>query len=291
MEPDLNDLPLHPHRHVTNPYLIHNNGLLSPPSTSPDAPGLNPHLLFSSSSTAPASLSPPKKKRGRPRKYGTPEQALAAASSPSSKGRKEAPSALSRQLPERGVAGSWDGKRGHLSKKSTTQFSSLGNAGHGFVPHVIAVAAGDDVAQRVMEFIQQSKREICVLSASGSISTVSLKQPATTGGIITYGGWFEIITLSGSYIQTHHGGRTGGLSVCLSSPDGLLIGGGVGGPLTAAGPVQVIIGSFVFDTKKDHSSAPPDESPSKSMPHISSVDAGHFMVHTETHAPNSWLED
>lgn len=34
------------------------------------------------------------------------------------------------------------------------------------------------------------------------------------------------------------GGKTGGLSVCLAS-DGQIIGGGVGGPLKAAGPVQV----------------------------------------------------
>lgn len=33
--------------------------------------------------------------------------------------------------------------------------------------------------------------------------------------------------------------RGGGLSVCLSNSDGQIIGGGVGGPLKAAGPVQV----------------------------------------------------
>lgn len=40
-------------------------------------------------------------------------------------------------------------------------------------------------------------------------------------------------------MRTELGGRTGGLSVCLSSTDGQIIGGGVGGPLTAAGPIQV----------------------------------------------------
>jgi hypothetical protein len=37
-----------------------------------------------------------------------------------------------------------------------------------------------------MLFMQQSKREICILSASGSISNASLRQPATSGGNITY---------------------------------------------------------------------------------------------------------
>lgn len=54
-------------------------------------------------------------------------------------------------------------------------------------------------------------------------------------------GLFDILSLSGSYTCTELGGRTGGLRVCLSSVDGHIIGGGVGGPLTAAGPIQVII--------------------------------------------------
>lgn len=37
-----------------------------------------------------------------------------------------------------------------------------------------------------MLFMQQSRREICILSASGSISNASLRQPATSGGNITY---------------------------------------------------------------------------------------------------------
>lgn len=48
--------------------------------------------------------------------------------------------------------------------------------------------------------------------------------------------------MSGSYLLTDSGGsrnRSGGLSVSLASPDGRVIGGGVGGMLTAASPVQV----------------------------------------------------
>lgn len=39
--------------------------------------------------------------------------------------------------------------------------------------------------------------------------------------------------------------RTGGLSVSLASPDGRVIGGGVGGMLIAAGPVQVAVSSWL----------------------------------------------
>lgn len=64
--------------------------------------------------------------------------------------------------------------------------------------------------------------------------------------LLLYQGRFDIISLSGSYIRTEMGGRSGGLSVCLSSTDGQIIGGGVAGPLTAAGPVQVVFNLHVF---------------------------------------------
>lgn len=55
--------------------------------------------------------------------------------------------------------------------------------------------------------------------------------------------------MSGSYLVTNSGGahnRSGGLSVSLASPDGRVIGGGVGGMLIAASPVQVINAGTVF---------------------------------------------
>ncbi|KAI5423976.1 hypothetical protein KIW84_030266 [Lathyrus oleraceus] len=133
------------------------------------------------------------------------------------------------------------------------RWSDVGNAGQGFSVHVIAVAAGEDVGQKIMQFVQQNRGEICILSASGSISNASLRQPASSGGNITYEGRFDIISLTGSYVRNETGGRSGGLSVCLSNSDGQIIGGGIGGPLKAAGPVQVIVGTFSADNKKDTS--------------------------------------
>lgn len=57
--------------------------------------------------------------------------------------------------------------------------------------------------------------------------------------------------MSGSYLLADSGGsrnRTGGLSVSLASPDGRVIGGGVGGMLIAASPVQVFCDCFIFHT-------------------------------------------
>ncbi|KAF5959011.1 hypothetical protein HYC85_000220 [Camellia sinensis] len=231
----------------------------SPAATSPtngilqNADNRAPHMVYPN--PVPSAVTPPlesvRRKRGRPRKYGTPEQAAAAKRAPSSSHltkKKEQPFGGWRwcfvsvfSFEEIPVGCSW----GFLD------YDDFGNAGQGFTPHIISVAAGEDTHQKIMLFMQQTKREICILSASGSISNPCLRQPATSGGNITYEGRFDILSLSGSYIRTELGGRTGGLSVCLSSTDGHIIGGGIGGPLKAAGPVQVIVGTFLIDTKKD----------------------------------------
>jgi Plants and Prokaryotes Conserved (PCC) domain len=56
-------------------------------------------------------------------------------------------------------------------------------------------------------------------------------------------GCFEILSLSGSYMITENDSgaccRTGGLSISLSSTDGRVFGGRVGGVLIAASPIQV----------------------------------------------------
>lgn len=37
-----------------------------------------------------------------------------------------------------------------------------------------------------MAFSQQGSRTICILSANGAICNVTLRQPATSGGTVTY---------------------------------------------------------------------------------------------------------
>ncbi|KAL6989128.1 hypothetical protein U1Q18_014879 [Sarracenia purpurea var. burkii] len=228
----------------------------SPATTTPPTNGIlsnierAPQMVYPHS--VPSVVPPPgetvRRKRGRPRKYGTPEMAAAAkrmAASSSS-------ATISHPKKKDQTLGSGGGASSSLSSSTKkTQLAAFGNTGQGFTPHIISVAAGEDVYQKIMLFMQQSKREICILSASGSIYNPSLRQPATSGGNITYEGRFDILSLCGSYIRTEHGGRTGGLSVCLSNTDGHIIGGGIGGPLKAAGAVQVIVGTFLTDTGKD----------------------------------------
>ncbi|CAK7355752.1 unnamed protein product [Dovyalis caffra] len=122
------------------------------------------------------------------------------------------------------------------------------SVGANFTPHIITVNAGEDVTMKIISFSQQGPRAICILSANGVISSVTLRQPDSSGGTLTYEGRFEILSLSGSFMPTETGGtrsRSGGMSVSLASPDGRVVGGGVAGLLVAASPVQVVVGSFL----------------------------------------------
>ncbi|CAL9054028.1 AT-hook motif nuclear-localized protein 10-like isoform X2 [Musa acuminata AAA Group] len=196
---------------------------------------------------------PVKRKRGRPRKYGPDGLAL----NPLSTAASVLPVAGAFS-PRAGMANPADATKkprgrppGSGNKKQ--KLGALGSSGTGFTPHVITVTAGEDVFSKIMSFSQHGSRAICILSANGAISNVTLRQPATSGGTVTYEGRFEILSLSGSFLLSESGGqrsRTGGLSVSLAGPDGRVLGGGVAGLLMAASPVQVVMGSFIPDGKK-----------------------------------------
>ncbi|VVA10980.1 PREDICTED: AT-hook motif nuclear-localized [Prunus dulcis] len=189
-----------------------------------------------------------KKKRGRPRKYG-PDKTVSSALSPMP---------ISSSIPLTGEFSAWKRGRGRpvdSVKKSHKYdvFESSGekiaySVGANFTPHVLTVHAGEDVTMKIMSFSQQGSRAICILSANGTISNVTLRQPSSSGGTLTYEGRFEILSLSGSYIAIENAGtksRSGGMSVALAGPDGRVVGGGLAGMLIAAGPVQVVVGSFL----------------------------------------------
>ncbi|GMH19708.1 hypothetical protein Nepgr_021549 [Nepenthes gracilis] len=195
----------------------------------------------------PAAAMDVKKKRGRPRKYG-PDGSLTTALSPMP---------ISASIPLTGDFSAWKHARVKpfqaIKKARRLEYDSLGDqlaylVGSNFTPHVITVNAGEDVAMKVLSFSHQESRAICVLSASGSISNVTLRQPNSSGGTMTYEGRFEILSLTGSFMPTDNGimkSRSGGLSVSLAGPDGRVFGGALAGLLVAASPVQVVLGSFL----------------------------------------------
>ncbi|CAA7408016.1 unnamed protein product [Spirodela intermedia] len=197
---------------------------------------------------------PLKRKRGRPRKYG-PDGTMALALSPVSSAGGSGQNAGSPLSPLSGSSPGMKKARGRPPGSGRKQqMAALGSAGIGFTPHVITVKAGEDVASKIMSFSQHGPRAVCILTANGSISNVTLRQAAMSGGTVTYEGRFEILSLSGSFLLSESGGqrsRTGGMSVSLAGPDGRVLGGGVAGQLTAASPIQVVVGSFLADGRKE----------------------------------------
>ncbi|KAI7755857.1 hypothetical protein M8C21_002739 [Ambrosia artemisiifolia] len=145
---------------------------------------------------------------------------------------------------------------GSLNKKQKGE--SVGSSGFGFTPHIIVVQPGEDVLNKIMSFTHNGLRAVCIMSGTGVISNVMLRQAATSGGTATYEGRFDILSLSGSFVLSEASGqrtRTGGLSITLSGPNGPVFGGVVAGILTAASSVQVIVGTFLPDNRKEPLSA------------------------------------
>ncbi|KAJ4773690.1 AT hook motif DNA-binding family protein [Rhynchospora pubera] len=204
---------------------------------------------------------PVKKKRGRPRKYGpdgkAPSDALQSQASRYGNESGSGGSALV-SMPGDDSQKKRRGRPPGTGRKQ--QLASLGewfsgSAGTGFTPHVIIIHPDEDVVSKIMAFSNQGPRAVSILSANGSVSTVTLCQ-SESSGVVTYEGLFEILSLSGSYLLTESNGartRSGGLTITLSGPDGRVLGGILGGVLRASTSVQVVIGSFLYGISKSKS--------------------------------------
>ncbi|XP_073154195.1 AT-hook motif nuclear-localized protein 1-like [Henckelia pumila] len=213
----------------------------------------------------PVSISPPtdtaavvggavslKKKRGRPRKYG-PDGSVSLTLSPKPLSSSAPPPVIDFSSVQKRGKVRYAGGSATKMQELRMETESLGewvscSVGANFTPHIIAVGAGEDITMKVISFSQQGPRAICILSANGVVSSVTLRQPDSSGGTLTYEGRFEILSLNGSFMPSETGGvrnRSGGMSVSLASPDGRVLGGGVAGLLVAASPVQIVVGSFL----------------------------------------------
>jgi hypothetical protein len=119
-------------------------------------------------------------------------------------------------------------------------------------PHALEVAVGCDVGESVLQFVRRRQIGLCIISGSGTVASVTLRQPTVSAGPLNFRGRFEILSLSGMYLPSPSsssssslsGGLTMELTISLPGAQGRVVGGSVAGELTAAGPVTIIAASF-----------------------------------------------
>ncbi|KAL9230151.1 hypothetical protein vseg_005538 [Gypsophila vaccaria] len=114
--------------------------------------------------------------------------------------------------------------------------------------HVLEINTGADIVECLTTFAQRRHRGVSVLSGSGIVTNVTLRQPAAPSGVITLHGRFEILSLSGAFLPAPSPPGATGLTVYLAGGQGQVVGGSVVGPLLASGPVLVIAATFTNAT-------------------------------------------
>lgn len=111
--------------------------------------------------------------------------------------------------------------------------------------HVLEICAGSDIVESVSNYARRRGTGVCVLSGSGAVTNVTLRQPAApSGSVVTLHGRFEILSLTGTSLPPPAPPGAGGLTIYLAGGQGQVVGGSVVGPLTASGPVILMAASF-----------------------------------------------
>ncbi|KAJ4715804.1 AT-hook motif nuclear-localized protein [Melia azedarach] len=111
--------------------------------------------------------------------------------------------------------------------------------------HVLEISAGSDIVESVSDYARRRGRGVCVLSGTGAVTNVTLKQPAApSGSLVTLHGRFEILSLTGTSLPPPAPPGAGGLTIYLAGGQGQVVGGSVVGPLTASCPVVLMAASF-----------------------------------------------
>ncbi|XWS14922.1 hypothetical protein CRYUN_Cryun35bG0050400 [Craigia yunnanensis] len=113
-------------------------------------------------------------------------------------------------------------------------------------PYILEIPGGNDVVEAIYRFSRRKNIGICVLTGSGTVSNVTLRQPSTTpGATITFHGRFDILSLSATFLpQTMSCNVPNTFSISLAGPQGQIFGGFVAGSLVAACTVFIVAATF-----------------------------------------------
>ncbi|KAF5807287.1 putative AT-hook motif nuclear-localized protein 15-29 [Helianthus annuus] len=120
--------------------------------------------------------------------------------------------------------------------------------------HAMEVSPGCDIGESLATFARRKQQGVWVLSATGFVSNVMLRQPSMSsagpgsGPVVTLHGRFEILSLVGSVLPPPAPLGVTGLAIYLVGPQGQVVGGAIAGPLMASGPVVIMAATFMNAT-------------------------------------------
>ncbi|KAL1308784.1 hypothetical protein HN51_050798 [Arachis hypogaea] len=115
-------------------------------------------------------------------------------------------------------------------------------------PYILEIPSGNDVVESIASFTRRKNSGLCILSGSGTVSNVTLRQPSNAtspGATVTFHGRFEILSISATFVpHAPPPPVPSSFSISLAGPQGQIVGGLVAGKLIAAGMVYVVAASF-----------------------------------------------
>lgn len=115
-------------------------------------------------------------------------------------------------------------------------------------PYILELPGGCDIVDSLTRFTRRRGIGICVLTASGAVADVTLKQPSTAGApgaTVSFRGRFDILSLSAlCLVQTTPFNGDFAFTISLAGPQGQIVGGMVVGPLISACTVYIVATSF-----------------------------------------------
>ncbi|KAG0473685.1 hypothetical protein HPP92_015542 [Vanilla planifolia] len=130
-------------------------------------------------------------------------------------------------------------------KQAQTPIIITRDAPNSLRSHVLEISTGTDIVDSLTAFSRIRQRGVAVLSGTGSVANVTLRQPAAPpGAVVSLRGRFEILSLSGAFLPAPSPPGATGLTVYLAGGQGQVVGGSVVGELLASGPVMVIAATF-----------------------------------------------
>ncbi|XP_043710664.1 AT-hook motif nuclear-localized protein 17-like [Telopea speciosissima] len=115
-------------------------------------------------------------------------------------------------------------------------------------PYVLEVPGGLDVVDSLVHFTRRRNIGLCVLSGSGTVANVTLRQPsATPGATVTFHGRFDILSISATLLPPSFSSipsSANSFTISLAGPSGQIVGGSVAGSLLAAGTLYIVAAAF-----------------------------------------------